>query len=81
MMKACRRLSTCGAGQDHALGSGRLATAQHLCGALVGLVNPGLVGISLGEGKGEEEGREGYQFACIGYSCCKLTRLWLRNFF
>lgn len=27
----------------------RLATAQHLCGALVGLVNPGLVGISLEE--------------------------------
>lgn len=31
-------------------GMGRgLATAQHLCGALVGLVDPGLVGIGLRE--------------------------------
>lgn len=53
MMKACQRLSMCGAGRQdvYALGSGHLATAQHLCGALVGLVNPGLVGFSLDEGK------------------------------
>lgn len=28
-----------------------LAAAQHLCGALVGLVDPGLVGIGLREGR------------------------------
>lgn len=31
----------------HAPDSGRLATAQHLCGALVGLIDPGLVGVGL----------------------------------
>lgn len=45
------RCAAPGRRDDQALGSGGLATAQHLCGALVGLVNPGLVGISLREGK------------------------------
>lgn len=30
-----------------------LATAQHLCSTLVGLINPGLVGISLKKGGDE----------------------------
>lgn len=49
MMKACQRLSMRGAGRRdvHAPDSGRLATAQHLCGALVGLIDPGLVGVGL----------------------------------
>lgn len=51
MMKAYRSLSAQGA-QARGEGTGRLATAEHLCGALVGLINPGLVGISLGKEDG-----------------------------
>lgn len=55
MMKASQRLFMCGAGRrdSRALGADRLATAQHLCGALVGLVNPGLVGVSLVQRMGQ----------------------------
>lgn len=64
MMKAYRCLLACGAGRPR---SGRLATAQHLCGALVGLVNPGLVGIGL------SEGRE-HQFVCWWFFCSQITK-------
>lgn len=53
MMKAYRHLSAQGAqARGGEGGTGRLATAEHLCGALVGLINPGLVGISLGKEDG-----------------------------
>ena len=60
MMKACLSAFTRGGGayadpQRHArVHAGSLATAQHLCGALVGLVDPGLVGVGL---QGATEGR------------------------
>lgn len=53
--EAYRRLSACGdaaptLSRVRGRGRGRgLAAAQHLCGALVGLVDPGLVGIGLRE--------------------------------
>lgn len=52
-MGACRRAATRrprSAGEAGRGGRG-LAAAQHLCGALVGLVDPGLVGIGLREGR------------------------------
>lgn len=56
MMEAYGRLSACGdAAPTLSRGGGArgrgLAAAQHLCGALVGLVDPGLVGIGLREGR------------------------------
>lgn len=51
MMKACVRRWDAHALQVGGSWGGRLAAAQHLCGALVGLVNPGLVGIGLSEGR------------------------------
>lgn len=46
-------VDVCGAGRQeaHALDWWRLATAQHLCGALVGFINSSLVGLSLGNKK------------------------------
>lgn len=40
-------LVSLGFNRDESTLSCRLATAQHLCSTLVGLINPGLIGISL----------------------------------
>ena len=56
MIKACLRLSTDWAASCRSVGDRSLATAQHLCGALVGFIDTGLVGISLvGERTAESE--------------------------
>lgn len=50
-----------------------LATAQHLCSTLVGLINPGLIGISLEEKRGRGSEKLSACSALCSFSGCSET--------